>query len=377
MPKPKKSESKQDFLKRCTGELTGAGQTSEAAYAACNTSWDEARGKSQCLTLTASVELMDKPVEEGKPRRFMLTGYTGKMFQSYWGGFIFDLGGIKTKSKLPILRQHEYDRVVGFADKAWVEAGNFLLSGQFSGVTPDGLEVAALADEGYPWEASVGIWPLKIKVLQDKESMKVNGQTVTGPGVEVWVESEVREVSFVALGRDGDTAAIALAESDIEPAGSAGQNLKEVSEKMPEITLKQLEAEAPDLLREIRTAARTEGETAGTSAERSRVVELLEAGADGAATLTAIKEGHSSAAAFKAFFKAEKDRQGQALKSLETEAPGALKPSPPKDGGATYEQKVGEIMAAEKCSRGKAMSRAAKEFPDLHEDYIARVNGKK
>jgi len=213
MPTPRKNEAKQDYLKRCTEALIQKENRSpEQAYKLCNVNWDNAKGQKSALSFTAPIELTAS--EEGGQRgRFLITAYTGKVVQRFWSKLVIVVKGIQANGKMPILREHFRDRVVGWSVKSWAD-GNFYIMGEFSESAKDGQEVRALAEEGFPWQASIGVWPVKVKVLDsEKEEESVNGLKVTGPA-EIWLESEVREVSFVAIGADSDTAAIAKTESE-------------------------------------------------------------------------------------------------------------------------------------------------------------------
>lgn len=211
--KPKAGEAKQDFLARCAKETAGQGET--RVMAECARAWGLARlsdfiddGK---LTLAAPVEInLAAEGDKDKADRFSILAYTGKVIDlGYWGRFVIDLSGITTKSKFPILREHRRDRIVGTADKAEAADNGFMVAGNFSKVTGDAKEVLALAREGYPWQASIGVRAKKILKVEKGQTHQVNGQAVEGP-IDVWMSSEVFETSFVSLGADDETAAIAM-----------------------------------------------------------------------------------------------------------------------------------------------------------------------
>jgi hypothetical protein len=98
---------------------------------------------------------------------------------------------------------------------------------------------------------------------------------------------------------------------------------------MKEITLTLLEQEAPDLLKEIRDAARAEGLAAGCDdglqqgrdAERSRVLEILTANGAWAIKLQAVQEGWEPKEAFKAMLDQQETEKAQALAELAKAAP--------------------------------------------------------
>jgi hypothetical protein len=369
MPKPTKSESKQDFLKRCTQNLIDReGQDQDQAYAACNGMWDEAKNTRSALSLSAPMELQAPGPDDGKPKSFLITAYTGQLLDLGWfGKLIIDVKGIKADAKMPILREHMRDRVVGFSQKAWQQGGNFLISGLFSQKTADAQEVQALGEEGFPWQASVGIWPQKVKVLEsDKETARVNGQEIAGP-VEIWSESVVREVSFVSLGADDNTAAIVLSRETNIPV-EIERAIQEEELQMA-ITLVQLEKEAPELLNEIRVQARTEGRDAhlaeGAAAERARVMEILGADGDPVTSKKAIEDGTPAAETFKLLFVAERAMRTEALKGLEAAAPASMGPalpvySPAEDtrpADVVLAEKARALAATEKINLAEAQKR--------------------
>lgn len=323
MPKPKKNESKQDFLKRCTSELIEQeNREADQAYAMCNVFWDDNKNQRSILNLHMPVAMAKKDGDEAR-REFMITAYTGKPLDTWWGTVIFDLAGMKTKEKIPVLREHKRDRVVGFGNSFKAD-NNFYVSGEFSHATEDAKEVLALADEGYPWQASVAIWPQKIEVLENAKAKKtVNGREIQGPA-EIWLESDVGEVSFVSLGRDDDTAAITLNESEGKvPVKFTNENHKN-RRKIMEITLELLQQDAPELLAQIQKESRDEGfadgEAAGRDVERARVVEIINADADPIETKKAIEDGTETSAVFKQFFEAAKKKRALGLEQMETEA---------------------------------------------------------
>ena len=392
MPKPKKGESKQDYLQRCTAEvMKKEGKEADQAFQMCNMMWDDNKKQRGKMTLTAPLTLA--PAAGEGPKGFLITAFTGAVMDRFWRPLVIVTAGIKTKPKLPALREHARDRVVGYVTKSWIDGQNLLMQGNYSEKTRDGQEVRDLQGEGFPWQASIGVWPSKIKVLEsDKESETVNGREIIGPA-EIWLESYVREVSFCALGADDETAAISLTENQTKVPVSiewAGPNHKE-EEAMP-ITLAQLEAEAPALLQEIRDQAqagvtlavlvaqepaeaeklRVEGETR----ERQRVVEMLEYEGDAAITREAVKGGQTFAEMVKLDRQAEKKGREQALETMkgQTTLPLGQQSGQGGGGGENFEAKVQQYMAGEKLSRADALKQAAREFPELHAAYIARHN---
>ncbi len=145
---------------------------------------------------------------------FTILAYTGRPVDTWFGRLAFDLAGMTTKPRFPILREHGRDRVVGVGEKSWTDKAGFHVSGRFLD-TAEGREVKALAAEDFPWQASVGIWPVKVKTLAEGENAVVNGHKTKGPG-EIWQESRVGEISFVSLGADSDTEVVVFSATGTE-----------------------------------------------------------------------------------------------------------------------------------------------------------------
>lgn len=220
--------------------------------------------------------------DEDKKGEFVIEAYTGEVVDRWWGKLAVAVDGIKSKKNLPILRNHNTSLIVGFSKKAWKE-GSFFVAGAFSGVTEAAKECRALAEENFPWQASVGIRPLKIMSIEDGGKMEVNGKTIKGPA-EVWLESEVLEVSFVPLGADSKTSVSVFSEFEemAQPASGdilAGAEYKPRSEIM-KFTLEELKKEAPELLAKIQEAARAEGLTAGLAEGAKKEVVRIKAVAE-------------------------------------------------------------------------------------------------
>jgi hypothetical protein len=370
MPKPKKNESKGDFLGRCTRELIDKeGRESDQAYAMCNGAWDDAKGTRNSLSLTAPFTLRnrDGAADDSAAKEFMITAYTGQVIDlGFFGKFVFDVKGMKAKEKFPVLREHMRDRVVGIGNRTWKDEKNFYMGGQFAENTADGKEVRDLAEQGFPWQASVGIRPEKVRTLKDeKESVKVNGMEITGPA-EIWMESRIGEVSFVALGADDQTAAIVLSDKSV-PVEIIRETIKQEENVMAEITLESLQKDAPDLLKHIQEAATKDG----VAMERARVAAILEAGADHTVTVKAITEGVSADGAFKMFYLAEKEKKTAAIGEMEASAPksvGTTRPKDPvelKDPNKELMDKAIAMAKEKKISVAKAMKLIQAENPAL------------
>jgi hypothetical protein len=161
--------------------------------------------KNQIFTFTSleSMKIVPDPNDKGK-RTFKGTAYGGGIItdSSIDDRVMFDLLTTKAPKKMPVLLEHDPKEVVGFTET--VEIGSTMeVTGVISS-SESGKKVAQLADEGFPWQMSVRIYPEHILVLQEKQTTIVNGQNVEGP-LLILKNSLIREVSFCALGADRNT----------------------------------------------------------------------------------------------------------------------------------------------------------------------------
>ena len=227
---------------------------------------DLKQAQSKQATLSAPVELRKNQDGEVKNGEFDITAYTGAVVDRWYGKLAIAVDGIQAKAKMPIFREHAREVVVGYSLSHRIEDGAFHVYGKFSTVTDAAREVQALAGEGFPWQASIGVRPLKILSLEEGVSTEVNGQDLAGPA-EVWLESEVFETSFVALGADDNTQVACFSQVNETPAPAG--NIQRKEQDM-EITLSLLESKAPELLAQIRKDAADDafkkGEEAGRAA---------------------------------------------------------------------------------------------------------------
>ena len=208
--KPKKGEAKATFLKRCVKKRMGSGDSESQAMSQCVAGWGAERLAADGVRHNLDVSVTLEAAEGDGPRRFAIVGHTGKIINLGYMRFIVDLKGIEHKPQFPVFRQHSALQIVGHVDKVDIKQGaGVMLYGPFSNSTPAAAEVLALADEGFPWQASVGIEAREVIWLDRGKTTKVNGIKVEGP-CEVWRKSFIDEVSFVPLGADDDTAGIAL-----------------------------------------------------------------------------------------------------------------------------------------------------------------------
>jgi hypothetical protein len=161
--------------------------------------------KGQELTLTCLPEI-EAAASGAAPRRFTGVAYGGGVITDHFmfDKVIFDLSTVSAPDKMPVLLDHDSEMIVGFTVSVKV-GGRIDVEGTILDDGP-GRKVAALADQGFPWQMSVRIMPGTVVVLDEGMRMKVNGKDVAGPAA-VFKDSLIREVSFCALGADRETEA--------------------------------------------------------------------------------------------------------------------------------------------------------------------------
>ena len=207
-------------------------------------------------------------LDEEADSNFLIEAYTGAVVGRWWGDLAVDVSGMQTKQNIPILLGHDTTQIIGYSEKAYSKNNSFFVSGKFSDITEAAKNAKGLALEGFPWQASVGIRPIKTLSVEKDKNTTVNGMQVNGPA-EIWLESEVFETSFVPLGADPETNV------------SIFEKIKEIEkpkeEKFMEITKEVLKKEAPALLSSIADEAFKKG----AEAELLRVKEVLQSGLPG------------------------------------------------------------------------------------------------
>lgn len=234
MPKPKKGESKQAFITRCVQKIKASGTQEKKALSTCAGLWNQqlANADNDSAYLSASIKVLlnDAPHADGTPTtppRFGILAYSGAVIDLGWWRFVIDIKGMKAKEAFPALREHARDRIVGTCTAWKTDANGMHVVGDFSQATEDAREVLALAQEGYPWQASIGVSALATEQLEIGQKRKINGQLLEGP-LEIWTESLVSEVSFVSLGADDNTAAIIMSRTNVMENTEMNEELRKL-----------------------------------------------------------------------------------------------------------------------------------------------------
>lgn len=190
---------------------------------------------SACHLPLGGVQLAAASTDNTAPRTFSGVAHSGKPFVYKGRRAIVDLSTLSHKDAVPALLLHDRAARVGVGRLA-VGADGLTISGTLLD-NEHGKQVAAEADQGFPWQMSAHIDPAQVEILPAGKTASVNGQTVTGP-ILILRNSDVREVSFTPTGVDRHTHAAVLGDGeDPENPNSQEQNvnLEEALAKIAEL----------------------------------------------------------------------------------------------------------------------------------------------
>jgi hypothetical protein len=138
-------------------------------------------------------------------RTFSGIAYSGKVIKNhpFWGDLAFDVSTMSSKPRIPILFNHDMEKIVGSGTLEFSDAVK--VSGSISPTTKYGQEAYALIkEEGFPMQESVYIEPESIFNLPKGDKMTVNGQQLVGPAT-IFRGGKIKEVSLTPLGADSET----------------------------------------------------------------------------------------------------------------------------------------------------------------------------
>ena len=154
----------------------------------------------------------DVRVEGGQKRRprVNILAYTGGIMRvPGWDDIVIDLAGLDASGSVAILSDHDSSRrgVVGHGQAE--VTGNWLtVTGTISATGQAAREIVDAAENGFPWQASVGVEVLERRPVRAGQRVEVNGGSVEAPagGFMLVTKGRLREVSVVGIGCDGGTA---------------------------------------------------------------------------------------------------------------------------------------------------------------------------
>lgn len=148
-----------------------------------------------------------------RTRRFEMVAYTGAaMTIGKWPHpIVVDLAGLDCGGGMvPILLDHKTDsqHVLGQTAEIRVVNNELIVSGAILGVSAATREAVALADGGFKWQASIGAQIVSgtTEFIPPGRTGTANGKSYPGP-CYIARQAVLKEISFVAVGADGQTRA--------------------------------------------------------------------------------------------------------------------------------------------------------------------------
>lgn len=168
------------------------------------------------FTITAAAEFEAAKPEGDGHRRFSMNAYTGGAMElgGWMNPTVIDFNGMSFSRKpRPIFKDHDPAQIVGHSEKFEVVDGVLKVTGVISGVGAAAQEVTGSADNGFPWQASIGAMAKRTVPVPEGKSVIVNGKQFDGP-INVVRASSIYEVSFVPLGADDNTSAVVASRED-------------------------------------------------------------------------------------------------------------------------------------------------------------------
>lgn len=164
------------------------------------------------------ISVFDSVEDTEKTEGMDMLLYSGGVIPNhfYWQNLSIDLSGMKlTKDLYPILLDHDTGKKIGFCDSPVIKDNALHMENIKFVDTEESHEFRRLSKQGFPYQASLYGVPTKVEVVEEGESVVVNGQKLEGPG-HIWREFELREGSACVFGYDANTESKAFAEKNIE-----------------------------------------------------------------------------------------------------------------------------------------------------------------
>ncbi len=156
-------------------------------------------------------------------RRLQIIAYTGVPMTV--AGFelpvVIDLAGLTIPNQqIPVRFNHSPNLGIGHTERIAVDSGQLVAEGVVSRATPEAREFVASAENGFPWQASVGTTAEKFRLVPEDVTTTVNGKDIAGPFYLI-EKATLREISVVDLGADS--------QSDVTLTANAGPSQSQVS----------------------------------------------------------------------------------------------------------------------------------------------------
>lgn len=173
--------------------------------------------ENNAISITAAKK--DDGSEADGPAKFEMLAYSGaKMRPGGWyahAPLIVDIAGMEFPSNqvVPVHRDHDTSKVVGHTT-AIVAKNQLKLSGVVSADNAHAKEIVGSSKNAFPWQSSIGATlSAEPEYVDQGQTVFVNGRRHAGP-VFVARKSRLFEASFVSLGADSRTSAVAASKEE-------------------------------------------------------------------------------------------------------------------------------------------------------------------
>lgn len=184
------------------------------------------------LFLTSQIDFN----QSSAPSKFEGIAYNGgKVFNN----IVIDLSSIKIDKSIPLLFQHDHERVIGVVENITNTGNNLISNGAiFSDFDQLAIDIVNKSLRGIKYQQSIGLYDFNLEDIND--NAVINNQEFNAP-ITVLKNGLIREVSIVSLGADNKTNAIFFAE-----------NLRDIIMSQEEIT--KLQTDITNLTSEVKKA---------------------------------------------------------------------------------------------------------------------------
>jgi hypothetical protein len=193
--------------------------------------------------------------EERSLPRFTLLAYTGCVVQTRDLPLpvIVDINGVDIPlQKIPVRYEHRSFQGVGHTEKITILGNDLIAEGVMSRDTSWSRDILHSAKNGFPWQASMGGPILESEYVAPDQEINVNGQTIKG---ELYVirKMTLKEISFVDLGADSNTAAIVQSQFDDKENLELSQNNVTKIDRQISIKTENMNIDTEKLIRDVQS----------------------------------------------------------------------------------------------------------------------------
>lgn len=207
------------------------------------------------LTIGQRISLAKNDAKDpaDKPRGFEMLAYTGDAVKRFGARIVFDMDGMDLSGvPMPSLLQHDSTQIAGKIVKAEKSKEGLKLCGTMSKVTAASKQICELADEDFPWQASVGLdFESRPEFYDEDDSLECNGKTFAGP-IYCVRKTRLFESSFVPLGADSGTSSTLLSADEKKGKLNMSDTKDEWKEKLRGLTITEFKAAATQLYEMLR-----------------------------------------------------------------------------------------------------------------------------